>query len=434
MICVELLTAHCRLRIVGYSAYRMWCAMVEKREYAEEKWRLVSQCSCHARRFLPGLLLIGFLLFVSCSAPTMPVSLVSPETAQRTEVLVVSTFTPVPTTQAMNLDMPETPSLQTTSVVTPTELEEVPTGEELLPMMEVTVAVGDTLIEFALTYDVPMAAIQLANNMGASTVVRVGQVLFIPAPESWAHAAPYWVVHVVEAGESISKIAAKYDLTIAKVIEANRFDEADYLTVGQQLIVPLEGPAKMAAASLPLATAVVPTMIPSPPTAQPVMQPTITLTPEPLDPTSTPMRTLDSPVEISSDTAALRMEVYRLINEQRAFHNLPPLVWNDILASAAQKHADDCYARGWCGHTGSDGSTMKTRIVREGYDPARWSECWAWYATPAKAVAMWMDEVPPNDPHRRTILSTYLTEVGVGVVPGTSHGYYFIADFGTPRE
>ena len=77
---------------------------------------------------------------------------------------------------------------------------------------------------------------------------------------------------------------------------------------------------------------------------------------------------------------------------------------------------------------------MKTRIVREGYDPVRWSECWAWYGTPALAVEMWMDEVPPDDAHRRTILNTYLTEVGVGVVPGNGNGFYYIADFGTPRQ
>ncbi len=77
---------------------------------------------------------------------------------------------------------------------------------------------------------------------------------------------------------------------------------------------------------------------------------------------------------------------------------------------------------------------MKERIIRQGYDPVRWSECWAWHGTPEMAVAMWMDEVPPNDPHRRTILSTWLTEVGVGVVPAAEgRGYYFIADFGTPR-
>jgi uncharacterized protein YkwD len=40
-----------------------------------------------------------------------------------------------------------------------------------------------------------------------------------------------------------------------------------------------------------------------------------------------------------------------------------------------------------------------------------------------------MNEVPPNDPHRRTLLSTYLTHIGIGVVQ-TGWGYYFVADFG----
>jgi hypothetical protein len=40
-----------------------------------------------------------------------------------------------------------------------------------------------------------------------------------------------------------------------------------------------------------------------------------------------------------------------------------------------------------------------------------------------------MDEVPPNDPHRRTLLHTWFTEIGVGIAE-TTWGYYYIADFG----
>jgi len=46
---------------------------------------------------------------------------------------------------------------------------------------------------------------------------------------------------------------------------------------------------------------------------------------------------------------------------------------------------------------------------------------------------MWMDETPPDDPHRRTILGSWLIEVGIGVVQ-VDWGYYIFADFGTPRE
>ena len=141
-----------------------------------------------------------------------------------------------------------------------------------------------------------------------------------------------------------------------------------------------------------------------------------------------------APVAPPPDVAALPAEIFRLLNEQRAAYGLPALAWNGILAQAAQRHADDCYARGYCGHTGSDGSTYRERIIREGYDPVRWSECWAWYGSAEQAVAMWMDEVPPNRPapaHHPSNLPH--RGWGGGWCPARGAVYYFIADFGTPR-
>jgi hypothetical protein len=43
-----------------------------------------------------------------------------------------------------------------------------------------------------------------------------------------------------------------------------------------------------------------------------------------------------------------------------------------------------------------------------------------------------MDEVPPNDAHRRTLLTTFQTEIGFGVAEAPWGHYYFIADFGRP--
>jgi hypothetical protein len=51
--------------------------------------------------------------------------------------------------------------------------------------------------------------------------------------------------------------------------------------------------------------------------------------------------------------------------------------------------------------------------------------------TPQGAFDFWYYETPPNDAHRRTLLSSYLTEVGIGVV-AADWGYYFVADFGRP--
>jgi uncharacterized protein YkwD len=121
----------------------------------------------------------------------------------------------------------------------------------------------------------------------------------------------------------------------------------------------------------------------------------------------------------------------RIINEIRAVHGLEPLSYNETLARAAQAHANDCAQRGWCSHTGSDGADIKTRILRAGYSPASWAECWAQRQTPQGAVDVWMDETPPDDPHRRTLLTTWQKEIGMGIAQ-TTWGYYFIADFGRP--
>jgi uncharacterized protein YkwD len=121
--------------------------------------------------------------------------------------------------------------------------------------------------------------------------------------------------------------------------------------------------------------------------------------------------------------------VWQLINRERAKHGLPPLTYNDKLALAAQGHAEDLAQRGYGGHVGSDGARLRERLKRVGYTSTWVNESWAWSHTPEYTVAMWLNESPPDDPHRRMLLSPRLTEVGVGVAPSQG-GYYFVADFG----
>jgi uncharacterized protein YkwD len=291
---------------------------------------------------------------------------------------------------------------------------------------EHTVRAGDTLLGIATTYDVPMAAIQLQNGMGDSTVVQVGQVLAIPPPTGWEGASRFWIIHVVKAGETLVGIARAFELKAAELKAVNGLADADLIVVGQELVIPLGGPA-VVRTSAPAPTNT-PGLLPTPShTSTPSYLNIPTLTP--LSPTGPTPPAVSPPTDIS----AWPRETVRLINQVRAQHGLPPLVYNETLAQAAQGQADDCAQRGWCSHTGSDGSNIKTRIQRAGYDPASWAECWAQRQTPQGAVDIWMDEVPPNDPHRRTLLTTWLSQIGVGVAQ-TDWGYYFIADFGRPHE
>lgn len=52
----------------------------------------------------------------------------------------------------------------------------------------------------------------------------------------------------------------------------------------------------------------------------------------------------------------------------------PPLRWNQALALAAQRHAEDMHRNQFFGHTGADGSTLVSRVRATGYDFGRVAE------------------------------------------------------------
>ena len=148
-------------------------------------------------------------------------------------------------------------------------------------------------------------------------------------------------------------------------------------------------------------------------------------------PTTPPTPTEPRPAD--TDVATWPAEVFRLINQVRAENGIPPYTYDETLERAAELHGQDCQQRGSCNHTGSDGSNVRTRIERAGYDAAGSAEVLVYAASPQQAVDWWMGETPPDDLHRRTLLSTWVTEAGVAAVPTGRGNYYFIVDFGRPR-
>lgn len=342
------------------------------------------------------LALIGWI--AACTRPaSTPATLPTVTPTTPFTAVITSTTLPAVTTPPTGLPVPE-------SVLTPTPE----------PRATVyTVQPGDTLLGLALRWGLPMAALQLANGLGESTELQVGQPLTIPPVNGWEGASPFWVVRLVAEGDTLLGIAARYGLDFTALAAVNNLTYDDVLTVGQPLILPLEVPADLAQAT---ATA--------PPTAEPVAT-----TAAPV--LSTPA--VPSPVLPSGDLAAWAAETFRLINEQRAAYGIPPYTWNDTLALAAQLHGEDCRAHNSWSHTGSDGSRVKDRLWRAGYPAVGAAECFVYAASPQQAVAWWMDEAPPDDWHRRTLLSTWVTEVGVAVIPDGRGSYYFFADFGKPQ-
>ena len=157
---------------------------------------------------------------------------------------------------------------------------------------------------------------------------------------------------------------------------------------------------------------------------QATVWPTITSLPSPMPTTQAE--------PLSAGTEGWADEVFQLINQIRAEHGLTPYTRNEVLELAAQLHGQDSAQRGELSHIGSDGSNVTTRVQRAGYEVAGVSEITVTGNSPQWAVDWWIDETPPNDPHRSAILSTWYTEIGVAAVPA-GHTHYFIAVLGRPK-
>ena len=114
------------------------------------------------------------------------------------------------------------------------------------------------------------------------------------------------------------------------------------------------------------------------------------------------------------DQTEFELRVFELTNIERLNHGLPPLIWNDTLSVSARNHAEDLMHNNMRGHTGSDGSTPRQRMERDGVTNGRyWAENISYGRnTPESVVAGWM-----NSPgHRANILSEKSTHLGVGLV------------------
>ena len=101
-----------------------------------------------------------------------------------------------------------------------------------------TVAYGDTLFGIAGRFGTTVQAIADANNLSATTLIRAGQTLTIPGAK-----AQQTGEYVVQAGDTLYSIAAKYGTTGNSIAAANQIVNPSLLRVGQRLVIPQSGEA-----------------------------------------------------------------------------------------------------------------------------------------------------------------------------------------------
>ncbi len=126
-----------------------------------------------------------------------------------------------------------------------------------------TVTSGESLSKIAQRYGTTASELQRQNNL-STTTLKVGQTLSIPTrhiPTTTVAEKGQTVVHVVQRGEFLGKIAERYAVSVQSIRDANRL-RSDGLAVGQKLTI--EGATQgvtAVVASLPISETLVHTVV-----------------------------------------------------------------------------------------------------------------------------------------------------------------------------
>ena len=96
---------------------------------------------------------------------------------------------------------------------------------------------GENLFRIALRYGTTPQALAAANRLTNANHVWVGQRLTIPTQSSSSGSSASGA-HVVQRGENLARIAARYGTTVQAIAAANGITNINHVWVGQRLRIP----------------------------------------------------------------------------------------------------------------------------------------------------------------------------------------------------
>ncbi|CAM3639343.1 SafA/ExsA family spore coat assembly protein [Cytobacillus oceanisediminis] len=176
-------------------------------------------------------------------------------------------------------------------------------------------------------------------------------------------------VHTVQSGDTMWKIALKYQVGVHEIINANRqISNPNFIYPGQKVNIPT----------------------------------------------------------LSKTTVSVEEQVVQLVNQERAKYGLKPLKSNWELARVARYKSQDMINKRYFDHNsptyGSPFDMMKSFGIT--YRTAG-ENIAAGQKTPQEVVKAWMN----SEGHRKNILSANYTEIGVGYTQGGYYGHYWTQMF-----
>ena len=182
---------------------------------------------------------ISLLIISACGGGDEEPVLVPATIAPTTTVVDLSTTVPMTTTTyaAPATIVPIIVETTTTTVVI--EPESIQPAS-VASVESVTVAAGDSLSEIAKSNGTTAEKLARINGICNVNSIYVGQVILLTAPESEVETdteEESLITVIVEAGDSLSKIAKREGVTVDEVMSLNNISDPNLLFVGQKLTI-----------------------------------------------------------------------------------------------------------------------------------------------------------------------------------------------------
>ena len=185
-------------------------------------------------KFLVGGLTL--LIVSACGGGDEDPVLVPATIAPTTTLVDLSTTVPLTTTTYATPSTIVPVVIETTTTTVVVELEET----EPEPVGSVTVTAGDSLSEIAKANGTTAEKLARINGICNVNSIYVGQVILLDDPEQEIEADTIEEslrTIIVEAGDSLSKIAKREGVTVDEVMSLNDISDPNLLFVGQKLTI-----------------------------------------------------------------------------------------------------------------------------------------------------------------------------------------------------
>ncbi|WP_371825303.1 CAP domain-containing protein [Paenibacillus soyae] len=126
---------------------------------------------------------------------------------------------------------------------------------------------------------------------------------------------------------------------------------------------------------------------------------------------------------------AMELQLFDLVNAERAARGIPVLMWDKLANKSARLHSEDMRDKNYFSHTNKENKSAFDRMEAQGINFQYAAEN---IAAGQKDSFLAHYSFLNSESHRKSLLDSKLTKLGVGIALGGSYKQYYTQHFYTP--